>query len=387
MTPDALLDPLGVERFLTQYWQQQPLHLPQAWPEPPVMLEADELAGLATAPDMASQIVMGDTAAEDWMLIDGPVTETFFSDTPDTDWHLTVQAVDRHVPACYRLREPFRFLADWRFDAVAGCYAAPGGTRGPDSDDADVFILQVSGEQDWTLQWPGNDAPDDTEQVSTQTLQIRTQPGDLIYIPPGVDRYGTALTDSLSYCIRFRAPTLSELFLAWAHDHARQLDDGAPIVATDGDQGAPGDLRPALLDTLRERLQAAISSSETSIEAWLPAYLTTPTEAIEPVSSTTPETPEAIEAALTHGRELVVNPASRLAVSRRDPDHPRLFVDGREQPEGVHAPGFMERLSAARRITAKDLAGLASDSRRAGVRLLLTGFRSGWLVFDDELGG
>lgn len=377
-----LLGSVGTGVFFAHYWQQRPLSIQQAWPGAPVLLEPEELAGLATNPDIRSQIVMGETAAEDWMIIDGPVTETFFSDTPDTDWHLAVLAVDRHIPACYELREPFRFLPDWRFDRVTACYAAPGGTRGPDSDDGDLFVLQVRGDQAWSIRW-GRDAADGR---FTEFMSCHTQPGDLLYVPSGAERYGTATGENLTYEVRFRAPTVPELLTAWARDRADQVDDRAATPVAPSDERAAGDLAAATIEGLRESLSAALATSDAELSEWLARHLTTPAERLDPVPSDVTAHPEGIDQALTEGRVLLVNPASRLGLWCDSAGRRRLFVDG-DEVLAASALELAQRLSADRRVQAADLAELSSEDRQAALRLLATGLRAGWLIVEDELAG
>lgn len=387
VSPNDIRGSEGCEAFRRDYWQRCPLLQKAVLPEPPVSLTAEAIAEMATDPELSSQIVMGDTATRDWMTIEGPVTETFFSDTPEQDWQVTVWAVEQQIPAFGRLREAMGYVPEWRFDGISATYAAPGGTAGPVSDDADSFLLQVSGTKDWAIGWHTQPATDGAEGSvgAHQSMQARLEPGDLLYLPPGATSCGVATTDSVSYRIRFRAPTPGELFLAWAQDVAAELDTDAAARAPD-EARRPGDVSQVTLSGLRNSLRAAEGYSDRAVNDWLAHYLTRPALPIAPLLSDTEPTREAIEAALQIERELVVNGAVRLALVGFPDGVNRLFIDGREEVIGRQTQCLAEALSARRRITRRDL-GETAEARAEQVDWLARGLRSGWLLFDDELQG
>ncbi len=383
-----MLSTLGGDTFVHDYWQQCPLVVTGAWRSPPQFLGADELAGLATDPAIASRIVMGDTEAEDWMIIEGPVTETFFSDTPETDWQLTVHGVDRHVPVYAAVREAFRFLPDWRFDAVAISYCVPGGTTGHNEDDADLFFLQVSGDTDWSIHEPVESAAGACGQSARQAWNLRTGPGDLVYLPPYTGYYGVARTEGVTYCIRFRAPTPAELLRTWAQDRAQQLEHHADeIVNSQAPAANPAALPEATRAQLRAALRAYLDPSDRELDEWLARYLTRPDETLDAEPTDSAPTSMAIREALAAGRELVVDPMARLAWLTTADNGVLLYVNGYPQPAPSSAQGVLVGFAQARRFTGADLATADDAGAGAVVELLATGLRWGWLAFHDELVG
>jgi 50S ribosomal protein L16 3-hydroxylase len=379
-----MLRVLGGERFVNTYWQQQPLFVDRVWPHPPNFLAADELAGLATDPDVTSRIVMGDTAAEDWMIIEGPVTETFFSDTPETDWQLSVYAVDRHVPVYGQVREAFRFLPDWRFDGLAVTYCVPGGTGGRSRDDADLFFLQVAGETDWSIADPA--CPADNPNVAP-AWRGRTCPGDLLYLPPDSDYYGVAASESVTYCIRFRVPTTAELLRGWAQHRAQQLSDHAnEALGWERPPANPAALPQQTRAELRAALRSCLDPSDSELDEWLAAYLTRSEDAFDQQLPESAMTPAAVRQALSNGRELVVHPAARLAWLNTPDNGPLLYVNGYPEavPSGA-AQDVAEELTRLRRFTGADLPRAESTGTASVVDLLADGLQKGWLAFDDEL--
>ncbi|WP_160327298.1 cupin domain-containing protein, partial [Pseudomonas citronellolis] len=142
--PDAPLQLLGgltPREFMRDYWQKKPLLVRQAIPGFESPISPDELAGLALEDEVESRIVL-EHGEHPWELRRGPFAEDAFSQLPEKDWTLLVQAVDQFVPEVAELIEDFKFLPKWRIDDVMISYAAPGGSVGPHFDNYDVFLLQ-----------------------------------------------------------------------------------------------------------------------------------------------------------------------------------------------------------------------------------------------------
>lgn len=392
MPERALLGGLSEDAFLAEYWQKRPLLIRDAWPQPPVGVTGAELAGLALAEDVESRVVMGDTTAEDWMLLEGPFTEAFFSDTPDRDWTLLVQDLDKHLPAFGALLEPFRFVPDWRIDDLMASYAAPGGTVGPHRDSYDVFLLQGEGEREWRIQWPPPGAerlaghPDlrllaDFEATRTWTLA----PGDMLYLPPGVPHYGIATSECVTYSIGFRAPSAGELLVAWARECAARLD--ADVRYGDPDlrpQANPAELPPGALDRLRRLVRDHLTADDLTMDRWLGRHLTAPKAAFADVSAGESDTTDGVAAALAAGRALIVNPAVRMSLIRYDDAHAFLYAHGEEFSLDPVATALAGRVTATHRLTAADLAGNAAD-RDHQLATLTRWLDAGWLLYADEL--
>jgi 50S ribosomal protein L16 3-hydroxylase len=124
------------------------------------------------------------------------------------------------VPAAARLLELFAFIPRWRIDDVMVSFAVRGGTVGPHVDNYDVFLIQGRGQRRWQVQR----RPDRSLRRGLELQVLRRfepdatwvlEPGDMLYVPPGVAHYGVALEDCLTYSVGFRAPshrTLVALF-------------------------------------------------------------------------------------------------------------------------------------------------------------------------------
>lgn len=387
--PDRLLGGRSAERFLERYWQKRPLLVRDAWPEFPWALGADELAGLALEPEVESRVVMGETAREDWMLLHGPFEPEFFQDTPERDWTLLVQDVEKHLPALGAVLEPFRFLPDWRVDDLMASYAAPGGTVGPHRDRYDVFLLQVSGQREWAIQYPAPATeclrrhPDlrllaDFEATERWTVG----PGDLIYLPPGVPHYGIAVDDCVTYSIGFRAPSVSELVRGWAEECVRAT--AGELGYDDPDlrrQANPAEIPPAALDRLRDRLRRHLQADDLAMDRWLGRHLTTPKAAFADLGRAEPLDARALAAALDGGRRLLRNPAARISIIRYDAERLFLYAQGAEYRLGPALRPLADNLGRSGRLGAEDVA--EPEARR----LVTSWLNAGLLLFSDELEG
>ncbi len=213
------LGDLSVERFMTEYWQKKPLLIKGGFANFADPLSPDELAGLAGEEEVESRIVAKPQGQ--WQLETGPFED--FSSFGEQDWTLLVQAVDHWHPVAAQLIEPFRFIPNWRIDDLMVSYSTPGGGVGPHLDQYDVFIIQGQGKRHWRVGMP--DASLQQICPHPRLLQVTpfqdcidviTEPGDILYIPPGCPHDGISVDASLSYSVGFRAPAQKDLLTGLA---------------------------------------------------------------------------------------------------------------------------------------------------------------------------
>ena len=211
-----MLGDLSADAFLRRYWQQEPLLIRKALANYQSPISADELAGLALESEVESRLV--ECQGRDWTLKHGPFTEEDFLSLPEKDWTLLVQGVDLWVPEVQALLSQFAFLPPWRLDDVMVRFACPGGSVGPHFDQYDVFLLQVEGQRRWQI---GGRCSSETPMRDDSPLRILKEfeadeewllePGDMLYLPPGVAHWGVAETECLTYSIGFRSPSIADM--------------------------------------------------------------------------------------------------------------------------------------------------------------------------------
>lgn len=368
--------------FLRDTWQQRPLLIRNPWDGWTNPLDPDDLAGLAGEPTVEARLVEG--ADGDWRAESGPFGEDRFAKLGRAPWTLLVQAVDHHVPEVAALLTAFRFLPNWRIDDVMVSYASAGGGVGPHFDQYDVFLIQGLGRRRWRI-GPRCDErspllPHDDLRLLAQFETVDEwvlEPGDILYVPPGVAHDGVALSDDcMTYSIGFRAPARADLISAWCDEALAGLDDDDRYA----DPGLPAQANPGEItaDALA-KLQALVLerlADPAAFARWFGAWTSEPKY---PEVDWSPEEPIAADdlaAALADGAALLRNPASRFAFIR-EAAQTVLFVDG----ESYACAGDLAEL--AERIAAQDAFDIPAPLSDAAADLLLDLINRGALAFDE----
>jgi 50S ribosomal protein L16 3-hydroxylase len=259
IAPSALarLGPVSVARFMREAWQRKPLLMRGAFPGFITPVDRDRLFQLARDPRVESRLV--ETSGGRWSLRHGP-----FARLPSRShggWTVLVQGVNLHDEAAYRLLERFRFVPDARLDDLMVSFASDGGGVGPHVDSYDVFLLQAAGRRRWRISRQRDlrfreDVPLKLLANFRATQEWELEPGDLLYLPPGVAHEGVAIGESLTYSIGFRAPTYQELLEPWLTDFA----ENTTIAGRYSDPGIAATTQPGVLPAaLTSRIHATLS--------------------------------------------------------------------------------------------------------------------------------
>jgi 50S ribosomal protein L16 3-hydroxylase len=308
---------LTPQNFLAEYWQRKPLLLRQAFPGITPELDADDIAGLACDELAESRLVTGSYPEHDWQLRYGPFSEEDFQDFPDTNWTLLVQDVEKHYPPLQKFMREFSFLPRWRIDDLMVSVAGPGGSVGPHLDQYDVFLLQVQGSRRWQIaeSFDGKLLPDcelnvleafDAEQEWT------LEPGDMLYLPPGVAHHGVALDQGMTWSVGMRAPSVADLFQTFAEWLTDAGDDGDryrdPALEA---VSRSGEIDSAAISQFRDFFQGSIPMDE-DFSKFLGLFLSRYRVAHEPAPPPDPIDPVALIKSLELGLRLKHNPWTRL---------------------------------------------------------------------------
>lgn len=332
--------PLGMPpaRFLRDYWQKRPLLIRHAFPGFVSPISADELAGLACEPYSLSRLIVHDETRDDWAVETGPFEESRFATLPDSDWTLLVQDVDKWDAGVAAVLDAFRFLPDWRIDDVMVSYAAPDGSVGAHVDQYDVFLLQASGHRYWMI----DERPDAPAQFRTdQALKLLErfdpteewllEPGDMLYLPPGVPHHGIAAGEApcLTFSIGLRAPSVAELAADFVEHLADHLPDAKRYADPDLTPArVPGEIDAKALQRVRDLLAEALNADAATQADWFGRFITRYRAAGFAVPRQRPLSATAFAKRLATGRgALVRHPLSRFAFQRRG-RRADLFVAG-----------------------------------------------------------
>ena len=252
------------------------------WPDHFLPLSGDELAGLATSPDVESRIVVKQPGQHAWTLRAGPFADADFGGLPARDWTLLVQALDLWVPEIEPLLERINFLPRWRIDDVMASYAVPGGSVGPHFDQYDVFLVQVDGQRRWQL---GAACDAQTPLVPGLELKILEsfdaqqdwvlEPGDALYVPPGIAHWGIAESHCMTLSVGFRSPLLTDLLGDLAAELAAQAHTehyrDPPLTPAMGQVA----IDPAFISQAREQLERLLAD-DAALADWFARYMTEP---------------------------------------------------------------------------------------------------------------
>lgn len=369
-----LLGGISAERFLREYWQQKPLLVRAAIPGFGSELSGEELAGLALEPEIESRLVI-ERGTCPWELRRGPFKARDFRRLPESRWTLLVQAVDQWLPAAQALRARFDFLPGWRFDDVMVSYAADKGGVGPHVDQYDVFLVQGSGQRRWRIgQRCDASTPlrRDTELRILKRFETEAEylldPGDMLYLPPGLAHWGIAEGPCMTWSVGFRAPSAAEIVQDVAAEAAERLPEDRRFADAGMAWPRDGEIPAAAIAQLRGLLQEALDD-DALLAQWFACYMTG--RKYPDLDITPPRRPSGgINALLARGLGVERHPASRFAWLRGRPA--RLFVDG----ESMSCPTALARVLCSQApLTAAQLGAFAAKPETRAVldRLLASG--------------
>jgi 50S ribosomal protein L16 3-hydroxylase len=348
---------VDAESFLHLIWQRKPLLMRGALPDYRCPLSADELAGLACEEEIESRVVIDDDARP-WQLVQGPLAPEFFDDLPTTRWTLLVQDVDKHVPAVAELLDYFTFLPDWRIDDVMISYAADGGSVGPHVDQYDVFLVQAEGRRRWSIDTRvPPDAPlrDDTELKILAGFAPEhewvLEPGDVLYLPPGVAHWGIAEGPCMTCSVGFRAPSWREMLI----DFCEYLIEREPGDAHYRDptlsvQVSSAEISAGVLDAVEALLGELTHTDAAQRRAWFGRLVTEPKPHLAPPPRGTPTPPARFHERLRASGTIRRHPWSRTAFAEMPDGRPVLFANGVEYPVPASCQGLLRTLAHAREM-------------------------------------
>lgn len=402
----ATRKPLGMPpaRFLREYWQKQPLLIRGAFPDMRAPLSPEDLAGLACEEFALARIIehhptataktLGSgfrrngeqktnpraTGSDRWTVRDGPFVEKDFATLPDSHWTLLVQDVDKWDTDVAALRGHFAFLPSWRIDDVMVSYAADGGSVGAHIDQYDVFLLQGMGQRHWALSTNAaapTDFRDDTElrllREFVPTHEWILEPGDMLYLPPGIPHHGVAVGNCMTFSVGMRAPSKAELTTDLADHLASHWSDGDRY--TDADLQAvrhDGEIDAATLARLRTVLPVGGPLDDATLRDWFGCFITRYRSAYSAAPRARAMSAAQFERQLARGTHALRNPLSRFAWAKAG-RATHLYVAGE-----LHA--CSRRLAKSLCTVGPQPIALAGDWSQADHAVLLALVNAGHLV-------
>jgi 50S ribosomal protein L16 3-hydroxylase len=370
--PIQLLGSISPGQFLKEYWQKKPLLIRQAIPHYQCPIEADDLAGLALEKEVESRIVLESDQGTPWVLKNGPFTEQTFEQLPETNWTLLIQQLDAWAPEVNELKSLFSFIPNWRIDDIMASYAPQGGSVGPHFDQYDVFLLQAYGRRHWRL---GQSCDSQTNTRDDTQLSILTEfeesaswvlePGDLLYVPPGLAHYGVAEDECITLSVGFRAPAQQSMlsqFTDYVLEHAEDKLYADPDLCV---QDSKGELAQQSIKQLQELMLSAIQD-DALFEQWLGCFLTEPKNPQIIIPTEQEFTWSDFEEALQDNLTIEKNEGSRFSYSHTKLGL-RLYVDGHNFDLSQTDFTFVQYLCDQEKLGAQQIAKICTtlDAKHA----------------------
>ena len=355
-------------QFLRDYWQKRPLLIRNAFPDFESPITPEDLAGLACEEGALARIVRHDPATDAWEVRNGPFEEAVFPALPDHDWTVLVQDVDKWDADVRALLASFDFLPRWRMDDIMVSFAARGGSVGAHIDNYDVFLLQGIGSRRWQI----DTKPDPDERYRNDVpLRLLQQfdpdhdwmlnPGDMLYLPPGVPHHGVAVDHCLTISVGLRAPSSAEL----VEDYLDTLvfDADERIRYADPDIGLPADVHEiddAALDRALAALDRLRLADRDALGDWFGRFVSGYRVAAGMAPSPDMASGLPVADSVATGAIWERHPYTRMAWRRANDGQARLFVNG-----VAHACSMNDArlLAAAEQVDADLLAALTRHGR------------------------
>ena len=363
-------------RFLSDYWQKRPLLIRGAFPQFHNAITPEDLAGLACEEAALARIVLRDLKRDRWTLRNGPFAEADFAGLPKTHWTLLVQDVDKWDADVAALLDQFAFLPAWRIDDIMVSYATDGGGVGAHVDNYDVFLVQARGQRRWRISTDRGapkafrtDAELKLLREFTPTHEWLLEPGDALYLPPGIAHDGIAVGKCMTFSVGMRAPSVAELIVDLADSVAEPLGEDARYVDPDLAPARDAhEIDAAAMRRVDAALAALRGADPAATRHWFGRFITRYRSAHEAMPAARQLTAQQVAAKLP-GSRLVRNPWSRAAWVR----HGRgaeLFVAGESYACGI---ALARLLAGSRDLPGNDVARCAGATGLSVLANLIMG--------------
>jgi 50S ribosomal protein L16 3-hydroxylase len=258
-------------------------------------------------------------------------------------------------------------------------YAEEGGGVGAHVDQYDVFLLQGIGQRHWAISTDPAAPKDFRHDVELKQLaqfesthEWMLDPGDMLYLPPGVPHDGVAFGGPcMTLSIGMRAPSQAELTGDLADHIAERLPEELRYADPDLTPAkATGEIDRAAIERLKSALPFAAALDDAMLRDWFGRFITRYRNAQVPAALDKPLSEAAFDKQLDAKPTLLRHPWSRMAWARAKSDC-TLYVSGQAY---LAKPALAQQLCEERELA---LAGKPGAAEKA---LLLALVNDGHLL-------
>ena len=387
------LNGLTAQAFLNQYWQKKPLLIRNAFPEfhnskfnP---LTPNELAGLALEKDIISRLLLGSHPKNQWKIEHGPFSKTRFAKLPKSNWSLLVSDIEKHLPNFLKFTDYFRFVPDWRIDDLMVSYAPKGGSVGKHTDEYDVFLLQTYGQRHWQIEEIRSRSPYIADldikilENFEPTQDWVLNPGDMLYLPPGIAHYGVAKNDCMTWSFGFRAPSWQFLLQDFSDNITEEMTEeqrySDPYHKL---QNNPAEITSDNLKIIRQKFDNLLQTDDKGFANWLGSTMSRQTCDF-PIQKQATLNTNSLSKQLHAGRVLVLNSYVRLYFVRaklvNGPGY-QVYING--NCSELYSP-LIEIFSTQHRIAIDIQANLSTEIDL--LQWFCDNYTKGFCLWEDEL--
>jgi 50S ribosomal protein L16 3-hydroxylase len=279
----TLLGGLTPAQFLEKHWQKKPLLVRQAIPGFRGFVDVDDLLALARRDDVVARSVA--LRGGRHRLQKGPLKGPPPGQGP---WTVLVQGIETLHPEGWPLLRRFDDVVPRaRLDDLMISWASEGAGVGPHTDRYDVFLLQGPGRRRWRLQHTPDPRLDERAEVPIlarfkHEVEYILEPGDMLYLPPGVAHDGTAVDGPcLTYSIGAVAPSVEALQQNWLGYLSQQVEAKVDLKAMYEDRdltvsSSPVEIGDAMVARVEQLLLPVRQTTRDDVEEFLGRLLTGP---------------------------------------------------------------------------------------------------------------
>jgi 50S ribosomal protein L16 3-hydroxylase len=394
--PTALLAGLSPKQFMRRHWQKKPLLIRSAFPnfKPPISIA--QVLKLCSHELAESRMITQQGKSKSWSMHHGPFSKKEIPSVQAPRWTVLVQQVNTLLPEADQFLGHFRFVPEARLDDLMISVAGPDGGIGAHVDSYDVFLVQAAGRRRWEI----SEAVDPALVPNVPLRILKNfkaqqewvlEPGDMLYLPPGVAHRGTAVGPAcMTWSIGFRAPNRVSLAESVWASHIDSLEDTDWRDPWLDATSTPGEIPQRLLKTFARQVRESLPD-QAAIERGVACVLS------EPAPAAVFEPPSEPDSLAVFSRKIATTglrlaPASRLLYSKG-----RFYFNGEEwtataasrpRGDGVSSlrgpkargnPPVLELLANTRALPPAACAKLNAAEKNFAYRAFL----NGWIRYDS----